>query len=209
MTASQSGRRLAVGLVLVLGLGLPPVARVLEADMVGHVVVQLPLLVLAGWLIGTALGTATGVRALLDDWNAAGIPGLLTALFTALFWMLPRSLDQALVDPATELAKFASMALLIGLPLSLSWPRLPAILRGFVWAQLVSMLAILGWLYLDAPVRLCNSYLIGQQVMLGRVLLAISTAIALYWTGHLFFRGAGGAQPRRWSKSTLQENSNA
>ena len=205
MTALPSWRCLAGGLILALGLAAAPVTRALEASMVGHVVLQIPLLVLAGWLIGTALGTAPGVRAFLDEWNATGIPGLLTALFTALFWMLPRSLDQALADPVTELAKFASLPLLVGLPLSLSWGRLPTVVRGFVWANLVSMLASLGWLYLDAVVRLCNSYLTDQQSLLGRVLLMIAAAIAVSWIGILFFRDGEGARQRRLSKSRLQE----
>ncbi len=205
MTALPSWRYLAGGLVLALGLAPPPVAQVLESSMVGHVVIQIPLLVLAGWLIGAALGTAPGVRVFLDEWNPAGIPGLLAAVFTALFWMLPRSLDQALADPAAELAKFASLPLLAGLPLGLSWGRLPTAARGFVWANLVSMLAALGWLYLDAPVRLCNAYLTDQQAMLGWVLLVIAGSIAVSWIGILFFRDGGGIEPRQLPKSRLQE----
>ncbi len=43
---------LAVGLAVIAVLALPPVTSVLEASMAGHVVVQIPLLVAAGWLIG-------------------------------------------------------------------------------------------------------------------------------------------------------------
>jgi len=45
--------------------------------------------------------------------------------------------------------------------------------------------------------RLCNSYLADQQVMLDRILLLIAAAIALFWIGHLFFRDAGGGAMRR------------
>ncbi len=189
----------AAGLALAALLTLPPVAGVLEACMVGHVVIQIPLLVMAGWLFGSAIKAAAAAktRALLQSCNGEGIPGLLLAVFAALFWMLPRSLDATLVEPVVELGKFVSVPLLIGLPLCLSWHRLPSIVRGFVWANLVSMLAALGWLYLEAPVRLCNSYLVDQQAMLGRALLLIAAAVALSWIIHLFFNDPDSRVSRR------------
>ena len=191
------------GLALTALLTLPPVTGVLEASMVGHVVIQIPLLVMAGWLFGSAIKAAAAAktRAFLESCNGAGIPGLLLAVFAALFWMLPRSLDAALGEPVVEFGKFVSVPLLIGLPLCLSWHRLRAVARGFVWANLVSMLAALGWLYLDAPVRLCNSYRVHQQVMLGQVLLLIAAAVALFWIAYLFFHDSGPGWPVSNTKS--------
>jgi hypothetical protein len=38
-----------------------------------------------------------------------------------------------------------------------------------------------GWLYSEAPVRLCNYYLVDQQVSAGRALIAIAAAMAGAW----------------------------
>jgi hypothetical protein len=183
--------RLVAGLVLAAAVMSPPIAGQLEASMVGHLVVQIPLLATAGWFVGRAVA-ATPIAApssVVQSVNGGGIPGLMLAAFAALFWMLPRSLDAALLYPAAEAAKFASVPLLVGLPLSLSWQRLAVLARAFVWANLVSMLAVLGWLYLVSPVRLCNSYLVSQQERLGSVLLTIAVGVGAYWIGHLFVLG--------------------
>ena len=78
--------------------------------------------------------------------NAGGCPGLLVAVFAAAVWMLPRMLDAALRSPLVELAKLTTVPLLVGVPLALSWPLLPPVARGFVWANLISHAAVLGWL---------------------------------------------------------------
>jgi len=166
-----------VGLALHLGLALPTSTRALEASLSGHMLVQIPLLAASGWLMGQNLYTLRG----------SGVPALLVAVFAALFWMIPRWLDAALSDPTWELIKFIAVPFLIGLPLGLSWPRLSSLAKGFVWANGISMLAVLGWLYLAAPVRVCNNYLIGQQEEFGLTALFAAAAIALYWIGIGFF----------------------
>ena len=178
-------RRLAppalVGIVLILVLAAPPVRSGLEASLLGHMLVQVPLLVVAGWLLGQ------GRSETLRGWNANGIPGLLLALFAMAFWSLPRWLDAALSDPLWEALKFITVPVLVGLPLALSWPRLSDLARGFVWANAISMLAFMGWLYIAAPVRVCNNYLVDQQVVFGYSAMLIAVAIALYWIGKGFF----------------------
>lgn len=184
-THAAIGRKLqpwplaALGVAIPALLVLPPLRLALEGHLVGHLLVQIPLLALAGGLLGRALLDGPPTAAGAGAWTPGGLAGLLLALFTAVFWMLPRSLDAALVEPAMAAAKFVSLPLLLGLPLALSWPRLHPVARGFVWANLLSMLGFLGWLYLAAPARLCNFYLIEEQTMLGRALLAIGAALAL------------------------------
>ncbi len=168
---------------------LPPLRQVLEGHLVLHLLVQIPLLAAAGVLLGCALNFPEQFgarRQFLASWHAGGLSGLLLALFTAAFWMLPRSLDAALAEPAMAAAKFVSLPLLLGLPLALSWPRLNSIARGFVWTNLVSMLGFLGWLYLAAPTRLCNFYLLDEQTLLGRALLGIGGTLAVWFTAKAF-----------------------
>ncbi len=170
-----------LGLLLYVVLCLPPVAAGLEGSMLGHMLVQIPLLALAGGLVARA--AAGGRPAALAGCNAGGFPGLFVALFAAAVWMLPRMLDAALASPLTEAAKFATVPLFVGAPLALSWKLLPTVARGFVWANLISHAAVLGWLYSVSPNRLCTRYLLDQQATLGAALLivAASLAIALAW----------------------------
>ncbi|EBA17369.1 hypothetical protein RSK20926_06522 [Roseobacter sp. SK209-2-6] len=141
-----------------------------------HVLVQMPLLVLAGIVAAHDLR----VR---QDW---AIPLLLLALTTFLFWMLPRNVDWALT-PAGELSKYISLPLLLGLPLRLCWPWLGPILRGFLKANALSMLGVLGFLYTHAPIRICNSYLVSAQQNLGFAFLYLAAVLACIWAFPVLF----------------------
>lgn len=181
------GWMLAAGYLL---LAVPPLRGWLEAGMVSHMLVQLPLLVGLG--AAAVAWLPAGWRRRLDGCNAAGLPLTLLAVFAAAFWMLPRSLDAALNGPAMEAAKFLSLPLLVGMPLALSWHRLPVIGRGFLWSNLISMLVVLGWLYSAAPVRVCTNYLVDQQQLLGRSLLLLALGLALWLAGRVLFGGGPG-----------------
>jgi hypothetical protein len=176
--------RVFLGLGLFIAATLPPVAAQLEANMVWHVLLQLPMLALAGWLV--ARGLPARLLAAIDRYNEYGIPGILIVIFVGLCWMIPRVLDAALQSPMVALAKYVSIPLLVGAPLALSWPRMPTIARAFVWIELLAMLVRLGWLYLAAPTRLCSNYSLGDQILLGKLLLIIAATLAVYWVVRLF-----------------------
>jgi hypothetical protein len=93
--------RLAALLVLVLLA--PPVRRGLEATMTTQMLVQIPLLVAAGWLLFGAFPAR--VLARVERWNHRGITGLVLATAAAAFWMLPRSLDAATSHAPVAVAK--------------------------------------------------------------------------------------------------------
>ena len=169
------------GLLLYMMLVAPPVAAWLEGSMVGHMLVQIPLLALAGGLVARAVSGGRG--SVLAGFNAGGIPGLLVAVFAVIAWMLPRMLDAALRGALVEAAKLTTVPLLVGAPLALSWPLLLPVARAFVWANLISHAAVLGWLYSVAPNRLCTRYLFDQQAALGTVLLVVAMALLLGWGG--------------------------
>jgi hypothetical protein len=180
----------AVGLWL--ALWLPPLRAGLEAEMALHMAVQLPLLVAVGFLFAAAL-RAREPSALADaDW--LGIPGLLLVLFATSLWMLPRALDAALADPSIEIAKFLSVPLLVGLPLGLSWRRMPALGRAFIWANFIPKLGAVGGLYLAAPTRLCAYYGLDQQALAGWTLVALAAVLGCVW----FLLAFVGWLPRGW-----------
>jgi hypothetical protein len=168
-----------IGVGMFAGLATGPVRSVLESSMAGQMLIQMPLLALTGALCAQAVPPCWKVS--VDRWNRGGLPGMLLASFVATYWMLPRALDAALASAFAEAAKFVSLPLLLGLPVALSWHMLHPIAKGFVVANWISMLAVLGWLYRAAPLRLCNYYLLDQQIVAGDALIAIAIAATGAW----------------------------
>jgi hypothetical protein len=166
-----------LGALIVALLALPPMRQSLERVMVTHMLVQIPLLAIAGALAATSLPPHWKAR--LASWNAEGISGMTMALIASTWWMVPRALDWTLASPLMETVKFLSLPLFVGAPVALSWSRLGGMGRGLVIANVLPMWAVVGWLYIAAPVRVCNFYLVDQQVVAGTALVAVATALSL------------------------------
>lgn len=166
-----------LGLALWLVLVLPPVRHALEATMTLQMLVQIPLLAVAGWWLATWLPRR--FTAAVARWNHSGVSGFVLASLVGMLWMVPRMLDAALDVPWIAFAKFASVPLLVGMPLALSWPRAGFVVRGVVLAEVVASTFRLGWLYLASPVRLCTNYLLDDQQRLGEYLFVVGVAICL------------------------------
>ncbi|HEX2529962.1 MAG TPA: hypothetical protein VHK70_00660, partial [Burkholderiaceae bacterium] len=88
-----------------------------------------------------------------------------------------------LASPTADFWKIVSL-LAIGAMLPGAFARANRIIQLFFLGNLVSMMAIVGMLYQDAPQRLCNSYLIDDQVVAGTGLVMFAIAIALAWVAH-------------------------
>lgn len=183
MFASRLYGSFGLGLIYLV-LATPVARNGLEASMSAHFLIQMPLLVMigvgAGWLLSQRW----------QSWLLAGFGGAVPlttlALVAMSYWMLPRAMDAALAEPAMETAKFISLPLLVGLPLVLAWGKLSLIGRGFVLTNLMTMLAVLGWLYIVAPVRVCNSYLVDAQSSAGWWMVRLSVLLFLCWLGSWF-----------------------
>jgi len=170
---ATSLRSAGFGAALLVVLVLPPCTRALESQLLLQQLVQVPLLALSGWAMGRRLADFN------PHWNADGLPGLIVAVGVASFWMLPRAMDAALASLPFEIAKLASLPLGVGIPLALSWPRASSLVRTFLLANAISMAALVGWLYLAAPLRVCNFYLRDDQEWTGIALLSLSAVVAL------------------------------
>lgn len=168
-----------------------PVARqTLEARLVTHMLVQMPLLALIGF--GVARAISADPPRWLAAWNRAGTTGLLLALFVAMFWMLPRAMDAALVDARFEAGKFVSLPL-AGSAVAWSYPQAGPIVKGVLNAHVVSAFGIMGWAYLAAPARLCNGYLASDQQAAGAGLLAAGLALSVHFAMRIL---RGPTRPR-------------
>jgi len=176
----------AGGLWLIL---TTPVARAwLESSMVLHMLVQLPLLAVIGFCVGSVWHRLPGssptanVRDWLQTFNAGGVTGLIAASVVMVLWMLPRCLDLARLDLAADALKFVSVPA-VGLAVALSWPRLPLIARGVVHLEVIATFFRFGWGYLATEERLCLAYLTGDQQRAGELLLWLGLvyAVAVVW----------------------------
>ena len=173
-TAVQGG----LGVVLLALLILPPLRHALEAGMSLHMLVQYPALMLAGALLGAALPKT--IRARLSAWNALGISGLVACVLFLAVLMIPRVLDLALVDTRVEFAKVAAL-LFSGAVLRPSWRAAGLVVQAFFLGNILPMTIIVGTLYQDSPLRLCNAYRLDDQQRLGLALLWVAIAIAIAW----------------------------
>lgn len=182
--------RVALALAVVAASGLPPLRTWLEADMARHMLMQFPLLLLGGALMASTL--PFGFRRRLDACNAHGLSGLLFFLLVSGFWMVPRALDEALLSGWVELAKVASLVG-AGAALQLSWRAAGPIVQIFFLGNWAWMSAAVGLLYQDVTARLCNFYLLDQQLVAGQGLVALAVVVPLIWVGALIRSGYLGS----------------
>jgi hypothetical protein len=163
-----------------LALATPAARHALEWRMSLHMLVQVPLLLACGAVLGT--GVPARARAVLDRWNAHGIAGLLAfALVTGLL-MIPRLLDLAVASIAIDAAKaFALVA--VGVLFQLSWSKAGLLVQAFFLGNVLPMTAAVGQAYQDSPLRLCNAYLLDDQVWVGQALVIATVVLAVGWLG--------------------------
>ncbi len=178
--AVQPLRGMKYGMALALfGVLLWPGTRQwMEAQMTRHMLLQFPLLMVAGALLAAALPDAW--RRAAARWNDHGISGLFAVALILGVLMIPRVLDLALVDPAVETAKCLALVV-CGAALYLSWRPAGWLVQGFFLGNLLPMMVVAGSLYESSPVRVCNAYLLDDQVQLGRLLVGLAAATALLW----------------------------
>jgi hypothetical protein len=162
-----------------LALWADPLRGLLESDMAAHMTLQVPLLIALGLALATTIRPYEPRFFAEADW--LGIPGIVLVIFATSFWMLPRALDSAIADPWIDAAKFISLPLLAGLPLGLSWSRMPALGRAFIWANFIPKVGAIGALYLAAPTRLCAYYRFDQQASAGWTLIGIAVLLGTLW----------------------------
>lgn len=183
-----------LGLALGALLAWPTLRLALEATMWRHMVLQFSLLMLAGALLAAALPPRA--RVAVARWNAHGIAGLVLVAGVLAVLMVPRVLDLALRDAGIEAAKCAAL-LGAGAALRLSWHAAGLVVQGFFLGNVLPMMAVVGQLYIDSPLRLCNAYLQGDQARLGQWLIALAALLALGWLAQV-----GWWMARREGEST-------
>lgn len=155
----------------------------IEGSMPLHMMVQFPILLLAG--AGAAWLTVQRQQAFASAWSrfdAEGVFGLVTLSAVAVLWMVPAALDAALMHPEVAAWKYCSWWVAGG-AIALAWPRMAGPMRMFLIVNLAWMLLTAGSLYADAEQRLCASYRYDEQLWTGRALQAAAGLLVAAWIG--------------------------
>ncbi len=174
------GAAALICLGVALGLSGP-----LTALMSLHMLVQIPLLVLAGlfaeraWRAGHPLRAGARPRPAWS-YNEYGIPGLLLVSLVGAGWMIPKALDDALTDWRVAAFKYLGLPV-CGWVLGASLRHSNVVIKLFFLGNFCWMSAIVGMIYLDQPIRLCNAYLQDDQDWSGRGLIALAIVLPSCW----------------------------
>jgi len=167
-----------LGLGLFIFLAIPPVATFMESVMVIHMHMQMPMLIIAGLLMAPFFQQC--LPRFFEKWNQNGLPGILLFIIIIGYWMLPRTMDEALTLQSVEIFKFISLPFLAGVPLRDSWKKLTDFRKNSVITFFTIAFLGMGALYTLAPDQLCNNYLIIEQLTLGWAFLLTAVGMIVY-----------------------------
>lgn len=169
-----------IGLVGWSVLALPTVRDHLQAHMWSHMMLQLPALAFCGSLMVGAQAFATTRE---QSWNAHGITGLSLCAVVLTLSMVPRVLDMTVAEPGWNACKFMSCTLL-GVAWRQSWQQAGWALQSFFLGNVLPMMAVVGYLYQDTPLRVCNAYGLEDQQRTGFLLNITVVGVAAVWLWH-------------------------
>ncbi|MBC7787919.1 MAG: hypothetical protein H7Z18_10965 [Methylophilaceae bacterium] len=133
--------------------------------------VQMPLLIFAGYSFDiTKQKVSYKLNTSAAQW--------LWIYLTTMFWMLPISLDKALIYPVWDIFKILTL-LITGIVLKVVFQS-HRLLALFFIGSTVMMLFFAGFNYQQSDVRLCNAYLIESQKITGSGLIIVASALLLF-----------------------------
>ena len=143
-----------------------PFARVLiQSSMAFHMLFQIPMLIFAGYSLKNK---PNNVQYTLYESTAQW----LWIYLSSTFWMLPISIDKALLYPAWDIFKLLSL-LITGAVLKIVFQS-HRLLALFFIGSMAMMLFFVGFYYQQTDTRLCNAYLIESQQVTGVGLIVIA-----------------------------------
>lgn len=166
------------GIVLLIALMIPPVATLMESVMIIHMHMQMPLLVIAGFFIARFF--LDRFPRFFEKYNQNGLPGILLFSIIMIYWMLPRTMDEALTLQSVELFKFISLPFLAGVPLRDSWKKLSKVGKSNLITVFTVIFLGLGWVYIQSNDQLCNNYLVIDQMILGWGFITMAICMVIY-----------------------------
>lgn len=164
---------LFVGWLIFVGLVFP----LMHGSLIQHLFVAIPAVMSFGFAIGKYL---LKEPPLLAKWNRSGIPGILLANLTFIFWMIPRFLDESIQHADIYVYKIISLTFFCGLPLAWSLNKASYITFNFFRIEFIATLFRMAWLFMTAKDRLCVNYLFSEQALVGELFFLLAIIYSLW-----------------------------
>ena len=165
--------------VLACALSVSPARTLIEQSMFWHMVVQMPMLVLGGWLLSSVSTEGRYLKG-IEVWNHFGLTGFVASQIIFAYWMLPLSVDRAVVLPSVDFLKLLTL-IACGALTRHSVHRSPVVVQLFFVGSGLSMLLTAGVVLATTDRRLCNAYSLDSQVNAGLGVIALGFALGCGW----------------------------
>src|SRR5699024_12678833 len=107
------------GVILYVCLAIPFVANFLESIMVTHMLIQMPLLIVSGWLMTSYIEERFDY--IVKKWNKNGVAGIILVIIITIYWLIPITMDEEFKITIVEMYKFISIPFLDGCSLPFRW----------------------------------------------------------------------------------------
>lgn len=167
----------AMLLLTAVCLSLWPLRAVIIEDMFWHMNIQIPLLIAVGVMIQIPVSAFSQT---LSRFNAYGLNSFIASQVILAFWMLPISIDRAIIHWEYDLAKMISL-ILCGWLIQVSFKKTTVVIEIFFVGYFLAMMLWVGFYYIQSDVRLCNVYSQESQQYAGGGLMFFAVVVSLVW----------------------------
>jgi hypothetical protein len=165
---------------MAISLSFSPFRIYLEQSMFVQMVIQLPILFICGALISETK-SVKHFFSFINPINIYGLTSFMVAQMILVYWMLPISIDRAVVIPWVDGLKIISM-IIAGVCVGQALQKAPLAIQLFFIGYFTAMMIWLGLYFATTEVRLCNVYSLSSQHMTGYGLVVISGTLLAWWS---------------------------
>ena len=179
MSKLQNIRNYLAGILFLaaVALSLWPLRATIIEDMFWHMDIQIPLLIAVGVMIKIS---APALHETLSRFNAYGLNSFIASQVILAFWMLPISIDRAIIHWEYDLAKIISL-IMCGWLIQVSFKKTTLVIELFFIGYFLAMMLWVGVYYIQSDVRLCNVYTQESQQYAGGGLIFYAVMLSLIW----------------------------
>jgi len=148
--------------ILTVLFSAPPIDPWIDHSMAAQMVIEIPVLILLGWLSGSKVAPSLTI-----PWSAGT---LVLCVGLVSFWMIPRSLDLAVSQPMVDLLMHFCLWV-AGFGFAASLPRLGVITQTAIGIYGVAMWATFALVLSQTAAQICAWFSLEQQKFAGESML--------------------------------------
>ena len=158
------------------GIVYPDIDIYLDSVMYRHLLIQIPFLILLGYMGGKRFFKGSAPTGIERELNARGFSGLIFFTGVLIFWMLPLSIDSTVSSDLRDNLMHMCM-LFAGILLASSERTAPPVLKSAYEIYFTAMIIAMGNIYAVYSELICASYTLEQQHQTGYFLLYLSPVL--------------------------------